>query len=534
MKKILLSIFALSIGTTLFAQEETAIKANIEKVTVFLQGAQITQSGTANLNKGKHLLKLSGLSPFIQNNSISVKTSENITLINVLSQINYIQAANAPRRLLQIDDSLQLLQDQFDLGVANAQVYEEEKSMILANKSIKGQEALDVADLQDASKYFREHLRELADKIQEDKIHVRGIKKNIDRLHSEKNTLNHTQTKETGEIIMEVYAAQSGNMDFEVTYYTGGATWTPTYDVRAKDINSPINLNYKANVQQSTGVDWKEVQLTLSTGNPSVSGQAPDIYKWTIDNRLPEHKRKFKNELRRADAAAPAYDTEGLSEMSVAKSLSFNYNASVAQEATTTHQYLITTPYTIVSDNKSHKIDVAQHTVAASYKYLAVPKSDPTAFLVAEITGWEKLNLLPGEASIFFEDAFVGTSLIDPSSASDTMNVSLGRDKSILISRTKSTELSKKAIIGSDKTTEITWEIKVRNTKQKAITIVVKDQIPVSINRDIEVSNDIKDGQLDAESGVVKWESTINPADEKIIRFGYKVKYPKKFVVVLE
>ncbi len=543
MKKIFLSIFAIALTSQIFAQEESTVKSTIEKVTVFLQGAQITENGKANLEKGKHILKLSGLTPYIQANSISVKTSANITLINVLSQINYVKSTEAPKRIKQIEDSIQIFQDQWDLSTANIQVYEEEKALLQANKTIKGAEALDMADLQEAAKYFRDHLSELAEKVQEGKIHLRAIKKNIDRLINEKNTLNYSNNKQTGEILMEVYAAQNGNMEFEVTYYTSNATWTPTYDVRAKDINSPIALDYKANIQQSTGVDWKNVELTLSTGNPSVSGQAPDIYKWTIDNSAERIYRKEKNK----HAVLKAYSDDSVMEEQLGlmdgkyttnaptASVSYNYTATIQKETSTTHQYIIATPYTIVSDGKSHKVDVAQHSVAAAYKYITVPKADATAFLIAQITGWEKLNLLPGEASIFFEDAFVGNSFIDTENANDTMDLSLGSDKSIIINRSKSNELSKKIVLGADKSTEITWEIKVRNTKSKAITIIIKDQVPVSINKEIDVNvPEIKEGQLEAETGIVKWEYTINPGEEKVIRFGYKVKYPKKYRVILE
>jgi uncharacterized protein (TIGR02231 family) len=541
MKKIFLSVFTIALSVQVFAQNETEVKSTIEKATVFLQGAQITENGKANLEKGKHILKLTGLTPYIQANSISVKTSANITLINVVSQINYVKSTEAPKRIKQIEDSLQTLQDQWDLGSANLQVYEEEKALLQANKAIKGAEALDMADLQEAAKYFRDHLSELVEKVQEGKIHLRAIKKNIERLINEKNTLNYSNNKQTGEILMEVYAAQNGNMEFEVTYYTSNATWSPTYDVRAKDINSPIALDYKANIQQSTGVDWKNVALTLSTGNPSVSGQAPDIYKWTIDNSAEQTYRKKDRMMMKAyelEEAPAAYDLkEGkmAGVISSTNSLSANYSVAIQQETATTHQYLITTPYTIISDGKNHKVDVAQHSITATYKYITVPKADATAFLIAQITGWEKLNLLPGEASIFFEDAFVGNSFIDTQNANDTMDLSLGSDKSILISRTKSNELSKKIILGADKSTEITWEIKVRNTKAKAITIIIKDQAPVSINKEIDVDvTEIKEGQLEAETGIIKWEYTINPGEEKVIRFGYKVKYPKKYRVILE
>ena len=535
MKRIILSAIALTISFQSFAQDEKAITANIKKVTVFLQGAQVTHEGSTTLLKGKQTVKLGDLSPYIQANSVTVKT-KGVTLINVIHQINYVQEASAPKRLIALNDSIELVNDQLALSNAKVQVLEEEKAMVLANKSIKGEEVLDIADLQEMAKFYRDHLGEVAEKILEGKLKTRGIENTLNRLINEKNTLGYNHGKETGEILMEVYA-NGGAAAFEISYYTTNATWYPTYDRRAKDINSPVVLDYKANIQQNTGSDWKDVELTLSTGNPSVSGQAPSINKWNIDFWV-ERQRRYTGgkKLKMESMAAPAM-AEDISALSLSKSAnSYGFSAPIAnyQEAATTTQYIISTPYTIASDSKNHKVDIAQHEVAATYQYKAVPKLDPTAFLVAQITNWEKYNLLAGEANIFFEDAFVGNSFIDPAAANDTMDISLGSDKNIVISRTKVGEESKKMILGSDKSVEYTWEIKVKNNKAKAVTIEIKDQIPVSTNGDIEVSSEVKEGILDNETGIITNEFTVNPSEEKVFRFTYKVKYPKKYNVILE
>ena len=535
MKRIILSAIALTISFQSFAQDEKAITANIKKVTVFLQGAQVTHEGSTTLLKGKQTVKLGDLSPFIQANSVTVKT-KGVTLINVIHQINYVQEASAPKRLIALNDSIELVNDQLALSNAKVQVLEEEKAMVLANKSIKGEEVLDIADLQEMAKFYRDHLGEVAEKIQEGKLKTRGIENTLNRLINEKNTLGYNHGKETGEILMEVYA-NGGAAAFEISYYTTNATWYPTYDIRAKDINSPVVLDYKANIQQNTGSDWKDVELTLSTGNPSVSGQAPSINKWNIDFWVQNYGKKYKTR----PLACPDFDDKLAKSAPSEHNLSGNnkmmeYAAPIAnyQEATTTAQYIISTPYTIASNSKNHKVDIAQHEVAATYQYKAVPKLDPTAFLVAQITNWEKYNLLAGEANIFFEDAFVGNSFIDPAAANDTMDISLGSDKNIVISRTKVGEESKKMILGSDKSVEYTWEIKVKNNKAKAVTIEIKDQIPVSSNGDIEVSSEVKEGILDNETGIITNEFTVNPSEEKVFRFTYKVKYPKKYNVILE
>ena len=203
MKRIILSAIALTISFQSFAQDEKAITANIKKVTVFLQGAQVTHEGSTTLLKGKQTVKLGDLSPYIQANSVTVKT-KGVTLINVIHQINYVQEASAPKRLIALNDSIELVNDQLALSNAKVQVLEEEKAMVLANKSIKGEEVLDIADLQEMAKFYRDHLGEVAEKILEGKLKTRGIENTLNRLINDKNTLGYNHGKETGEILMEV------------------------------------------------------------------------------------------------------------------------------------------------------------------------------------------------------------------------------------------------------------------------------------------------------------------------------------------
>jgi hypothetical protein len=197
-------------------------------------------------------------------------------------------------------------------------------------------------------------------------------------------------------------------------------------------------------------------------------------------------------------------------------------------ENQTSVEFEIKTPYTILSENKSTTVEVENYLLPASYEYYSVPKIDKDAFLLAYVTDWEQYNLLEGEANIFFENTFIGKTILDVRLLSDTLNISLGRDKNVLVQREKVKDFNTKKFLSSK--TEITrdWKITVRNNKQQAITIMVLDQIPVSTLSEIEVSTDkLSDGTLNAETGEVKWKFTLQSAQKKELDLIYKVRFPK-------
>jgi hypothetical protein len=208
----------------------------------------------------------------------------------------------------------------------------------------------------------------------------------------------------------------------------------------------------------------------------------------------------------------------------------------VAQvEKQTTVDFEINIPFTVNSDNKSYSVDMVDYQLPAFYQYYSVPKIDRGAFLIANIIDWEKYSLLEGEANIFFEDTYVGKSLLDVRFASDTLKISLGKDKGISISREKAKNLTSKQFIGSKKEETRGWKTTVKNNKGQKINLVLFDQVPVSTNTDIEVIvQNITGAKHTLETGEVKWEFTLNPGESKELELKYSVKFPKSRNLIIE
>lgn len=207
----------------------------------------------------------------------------------------------------------------------------------------------------------------------------------------------------------------------------------------------------------------------------------------------------------------------------------------------TTHQtqtsvlFQIEMPYTVPSNNKHMAIDMQHISMDAGFEHYVVPKIEKDAFLLAHITNWEHYNLLGGEANIFFEGTYTGKTIIDPSSFKDTLTLSLGRDKSIVIGREKAKDYKSRQLIGNKVVEERNWTISVRNPKSQLVHLTLMDQIPVAYRDEIEVGKvELSGGELDKKTGTVKWRLELNPDESKKLELKYQVKYPKDRNLLIE
>ena len=196
--------------------------------------------------------------------------------------------------------------------------------------------------------------------------------------------------------------------------------------------------------------------------------------------------------------------------------------------------YDIDMPYDVPTNGKQQIATIKEASINGMFQYYAVPKLDKDAFLLTQISEWEKLNLLAGEANIIFEGTYVGKSFIDPNSTNDTLNLTLGKDKRVVVKREKLADFSSVKFLGSNKLQIITYELTVKNNKKDPISFVLKDQYPISTNKEIEVELLESTGaEINKEIAVLTWKLQVAPGESKKVRISYSVKYPKGKVLNL-
>jgi hypothetical protein len=238
-------------------------------------------------------------------------------------------------------------------------------------------------------------------------------------------------------------------------------------------------------------------------------------------------KRKYKSSNK---AYASAYDEDGKAENKKAQ-----YAQSNVVKKDLRMEYQIQSKMTIPTDGMDHRVQIANFDLNASYEYHTAPKIDPSVFLAAQVTGWEKLNLLSGESNIYFDGTYIGKSYIDVNSTKDTLSFSFGKDAKVIVERTKVKDKSSNKVFGSRQKYEVTWEIRIRNNGGASIPIIVKDQFPISTNNDIKVKHgEFGTAQLTEKTGILVWNLNLPLGGSQNLQFGYSVDYQKGYTLYLE
>ena len=533
MKYLTLLLLPLSfLSTAKAADSEKPVKSIIKEVTVFLNGAEINRSGNTTLTTGTTYILFEGLSPNIDKNSIQVKGKGNFIILSVVHRINYLREQEKPKEIIALEDTLESLKLQIEFQQNLKSVYREEQSMILANKSIGNKEVgVDALDLEEVADFFRKRLTDIKSRTLKAKTKENKLQEEINKIKKQLLSLNAKRNSSTSEIVVGVSAKERTPAKFNLSYFVYNAGWVPSYDLRAADTKSPVKLSYKANVYQNTGVDWNNVQITLATANPTQSGTKPHINTWVLKFSQPRATRSVYMKTQRTRAQAPlaaaeAFDFDESIEELEDVLTSAAYTQITENQINT--QFKIALPYSIPADGKKHMVEIQNYKLPAKFSHFSIPKLDRDAFLLAKITGWEEYNLLSGEASIFFAGTYVGKSYINARSTNDTLDLSFGRDKSIVITREKLKDFTSTKLIGTNKKETFAYEISLRNTKKDAVDILIQDQVPISSDKEITVELlESSGGNYNEETGKITWRVKLSPSETKKLRLMFSVKYPK-------
>ena len=536
--RILVFVFSFSIIVNAYSQDKS-VKSKIENVTVFQRGAQIYRHANTKVNKGHQLIRLSNLSNNIDASSIQVRGSGDFTIMSVTHQINYLKEIKNNKRIKVLNDSLEMLNYKIVVNNQFISAFSDEISLLKANQSLKSQNSnLKAIEIKAAADFYRSRFREIYSEQAKIDRKNNKIRKEIVKLQRALHQVKQYRApKGVGEIIVEIEARQTANIKLDFDYLIRNAGWVPKYDIRAKDINSDIELHYRANIYQNSGVDWNKVKLTVSTGNPRNNNIMPVLTPWYIGFRDNAYgglmKAEDNLEIEMDDSeetAALAPRAAKISTLQSSANNSSNYT-TVSQGQTNT-KFSIDLPYSIPSTNKRVSVKVQKWKLKADYRYFCAPRISEDVYLQARITGWEELSLLPGQVNIFFDGTYVSKSMLNPMAISDTMDISLGVDKSIIVNRSKVKDSSSKSILGSTKKMKVAWNIVVRNNKSQEVNLFLQDQIPLSYREDVEIKLNEKSGaNYNDKNGFLSWKLEIKPHYKKELEYNYQIKYPKDLMI---
>jgi hypothetical protein len=258
----------------------TKVESKIETVTVYENGAQVTRTAKTNIVAGKTALILRGVSPQLDKQSL--QANGDFTILSVVLQTSFLSDPKKAEERSRLEVQKENLDEKITLNKALITVCQHEEAMLTKNQEINGRTTvLKVTDLRESIDFHRNRLTELATKQLELNKTNRQLEQEIKKLNAQLTLLAPTQETTTSEIVVTVQSQTSQpQADLAVSYFVPNAGWTPTYDLRIKDVTHPLEMGYKATIYQYTGEDWNNIKLTLSTANPRKNNEAPELRTW--------------------------------------------------------------------------------------------------------------------------------------------------------------------------------------------------------------------------------------------------------------
>lgn len=537
--KLTLTLITLSIisATSAFANEINSVDLTkslnydikLNQATIFLRGAELENNVTLNLPAGQSEVVLSNVANNIDPRSLSISIDNEDVIINTINVKKIPIAPSYPSDIAVLmekqkdinkrievlnininvgDEQITLLKDQSFFGYGETQSLEQssQKFDFISQK---------MTSILNQQKMAREEIAELTEQLEE---LSRQLEIDMPIIAQEKT-----------QIVLSLGTSKDLTSKMRISYITPDAGWSPAYDIRSQGMDKPILLTYKADVIQNTGLNWDKVKLILTSTNPSLNITAPTLSPWYL--ALYNDNAKFRSKSMSMEMASPVAPSPAIT---IEESHEKQLNKGVTRYVTTNNNginlsHAIALPYTLKNSTKPNTLVINQKEVVADYRYLTTPKLVEEVYLQAEVKDWENLNLLNGRTNIYYMNSFVGNSYINTNELTELLSIPFGIDKNIQISRINNEKIRKEPIfIGTTIEQKESYTIKVRNTYNSPVKVTIYDQLPLSQENNINVTDAVyKDGVLDKDTGEIKWDITLGAKEEKSLPLNYTLSYPK-------
>ena len=554
------SIFAAALLSSTFLSpvwaDELKLSSKLSEVTVYPRCARVTRVVTGEIKTGEHVILIEDLPGNIVANSVRLAGSsgEQLEIGSVDVRQVYTSGKDRSDERQKIEDQIEALNDEISaLGVeinnANTQ-----RSMLqeLAGKAIapspQGETRSVVISAQELKSLMTltgEQFAAFSNISEKARISQRELAKNVEELHRLLDQLAPKQKMIT-QVAVNVSSGRTAAAAFRVTYNINEAGWVPLYDAKlvlgetGKD--SKVKIVRRASVRQSTTEKWNNIALTLSTARPKGNTQAPKLSPYILSEyqqflSKSRKKRRSPVVMEQMLAEAPEADSsKRVARAMVAKRPALFKN--VAEEVSGfLVEYKISGKVSVANAGAEKNVVFGTKLFPAEISAHTIPQVDPTAYLTAQFKLESKSPWLPGQVTLSRDQVFLGKTRLPLLNPGQEFSLGFGRDDFVKVERVQVTDKKgESGFISSVNVEEREYATTISNLHDFPINIIVKDQLPYATHEDIVV--EIKKGSdkpseidVDKQRGILAWENLVDPQSEKIIKFGFKVSWPKEMKI---
>lgn len=523
MKRYLLILITFS--AALLRAQEIKKEIEVKQATVFLQGAKVFGNASVILQKGRNMVRIINLPNNLDENTYKINLEKNTTLLSITPQNNFLDNSQLSEGEKKLEDERKKLQRQVNLLNIQIKNLTGEQNIINDNLKVSvNDKSTPQEQLIRLTDFYRKRMLEIDNQVfllnEQKSVLDESIAK-INNQYAEEQTHKNTNRKE---LLLEILADRETSLNLGVSYIVSDAGWVPSYDLRAESVKKPLEMVYKGKIYQKTGQDWKNVKLFVSTYRPSYNQDRPIlsplyVAEYTAHNPMMEVAEYKKT---KETSAVNSY------QMRADKVVSSQIPVASVSDSQMNMIYELNYNQTILSQEKEQYVILDKKQVDATYKYHTVPKLNNQVFLMAFVRNWQNLNLISGEANIYFEDNYIGKSQITSNYVKDEFPISLGVDERITVKRIKLEDKMSQKVMNSNKWNTESYQISIRNNTKENIELEILDQLPISENSKIQVKAlETGGGSFDEKTGSILWNRNIGSGGSDKISFSYEVKYPK-------
>ncbi|MBR4645730.1 MAG: mucoidy inhibitor MuiA family protein [Bacteroidales bacterium] len=536
--KNLFILISLCLGCILPMQAQKQISAKLTDATVYLRGAALTHTASATLKSGSQEVIIDGLSPDIEINSLKVKANGVLISATEFSQ-DYLTPREQAAHIKKLQDSLDLYQEQLKDVQNELAVHKQLLKLVTdgtQNNMSQKDGTVTIADINANMELYRTKAAELQKSIDKDNKKIEKLKETVNRLNNQINQDETENSQLNGMLRLSVSVPENTTTTFTITYFTNQAQWVPCYDINIPSMDKSITLQAKAKVRQLTGLDWNNVKLTLSNATPNRSTVAPVFNTWFLRFQRPQ---TFVDGMRMRSPSTSnsvSYAVAEESDASIGYLASQKASAPIlmndfveVEDQDIQVSFAISVPYDIPGNGKEKLIDLKSYDVKADFKYYSVPKLSDETYLVATLSDYEKYNLLPGEATVTFNNTFVGRTRLRPNDTESQITLTLTTEPRMTVKREKQKDFCSTKHVGNSTTVTQSYLITVKNNLNRAAKLTLKEQYPISNDKDIEVKDVTitpKATYDKTDIGVVTWDVELQAGETRTFTVTYSVKHP--------
>ena len=523
-------------------------ESRITAVTVFPDRAGITRSTSLELSKDPYTVTIGHLSGFIEPDSVSAKGAgeAQVTLYGVRLVTVQLETAQDPK-VKELQDAVQDAMREQQQWRNLKQVLEQERTYLASIQAASSQQigkdlvtkSPSASDAAALLSFLDDSFLKNFERDQNADLALEKLTQRLDKLQRELSELTHGQRRQESSILVELEAQKGGRFQLEVSYRVPGAMWQPSYEARADATAGRVELASSALVRQQTGEAWEDVQLTLSTARPAMSGSMPELQPWFLRPWEPVYPASRTAGM---DANAPA--AEAVMKMRANDELGRLDTAQELEEAKTAYAtvesqgpavtFRLPRTASIPADWQPHKVPISSMQLTAELAYEATPRLLAYAFLRAKATNTSQTLFLPGPVSVFLDGAFVATAMLKQVAPNETFDLYLGVDERVKVERKPMKERVEVSLLpglrGKTKSTEYEFLTTIENFTGRRISVTVFDQLPVSEREEIvveSVKQQPPDVTKDEEKpGVFSWALDLTPNQKEELTLAYRIRHP--------